>query len=139
MTNEEAKISLYSEVPVKYLDIEFNKIISLVYSKLDDSFISSAEVLDKSNCLYRVPVKRLEIISSTNDNIKKDEEIDKRLFELDLKFENIILSCAAKRFEDASSYLYDLIEQAVKFSNYLEEKIKDINKEKDNKEVNNVQ
>lgn len=139
MTNEEAKISLYSEVPVKYLDIEFNKIISLVYSKLGDSFISSAEVLDKSNCLYRVPVKRLEIISSTNDNIKKDEEIDKRLFELDLKFENIILSCAAKRFEDASSYLYDLIEQAVKFSNYLEEKIKDINKEKDNKEVNNVQ
>lgn len=139
MTNEEAKISLYSEVPVKYLDIEFNKIISLVYSKLGDSFISSAEVLDKSNCLYRVPVKRLEIISSTNDNIKKDEEIDKRLFELELKFENIILSCAAKRFEDASSYLYDLIEQAVKFSNYLEEKIKDINKEKDNKEVNNVQ
>lgn len=128
MTNEESKIALFSEVPVKYINMEFKRIISLVYSKLHGEVISSAEVVDELNFLYRVPTKRLEIMAGEDINNKASEEdleVQEQLFELDIKLEDVVRSCQQRNYKNTVNLMYDLMELTIKFTNYLEDRIKE--------------
>lgn len=139
MTNEEAKIALFSEVPVTFMDMNFNRIISLVYSKIHDDLMASAEVLDKTNTLYRVPLSRLEIIPGEDRDKKTPEEdlkLQGKLLDIDTKLEYIKNICQERNYKGTLEQMFLLLELTLKFINSLEEKV-DREKDKKKIEINN--
>lgn len=76
MNTKIAKKLMMTESPIKYKNIEYEKITSLIFKKTDKGIISSAELLDKNkNSVRTVFLKDIETESNLkDDNVNINED-----------------------------------------------------------------
>lgn len=76
MNTNIAKKLMMTESPIKYKNIEYEKITSLIFKKTDKGIVSCAELLDKNkNSTTTVFLKDIETESNLrDDNVNIDEE-----------------------------------------------------------------